>query len=118
MQKQKHYDSFSYTIHWVFAVAIVFQLFSSQWMHHNAKHNVPQWSLKLFLSHEVVGVSVFIALLIYLYRALTVVEKNKIGHLFPFSKTGLRQISIDIILLLRIKYLRVILVVLLGLYRG
>ncbi len=101
MKKQTHFDLFSHIIHWLFAIAIIFQLFSSEWMHHKIKPGVEPWMLKLFLFHEIIGVSVFFLLMIYLFRAASLVEKNKLAHLFPYNKKGIITVYEDVKLLLR-----------------
>ncbi|MDA0910650.1 MAG: hypothetical protein O2809_03710 [Proteobacteria bacterium] len=61
MKKQTHHDVLAHVIHWLFALAIIFQLLSAQWMHHKVKPGVEPWTLKLFLFHEIFGViSLFI----------------------------------------------------------
>ncbi|WP_440617237.1 cytochrome b/b6 domain-containing protein [Cysteiniphilum sp. 6C5] len=101
MKKQTHYDVLAHVIHWLFALAIIFQLLSAQWMHHKIKPGVEPWTLKLFLFHEIFGVTVFFLLLGYLLRAASLVEKDKFGHLFPYNKKGFSLVIDDVKLLCR-----------------
>jgi|LauGreDrversion4_2_1035121.scaffolds.fasta_scaffold320044_2 cytochrome b561 len=96
MKKQVHYDVLSYVIHWLFALAIIFQMLSAQWMHHKIMPNAELWTLKLFLFHKIFGVTVFFLLLAYLIRAASLVEKDKFGHLFPYNKKGLSLVLDDL----------------------
>ncbi len=103
MIKSRHFDWPAHLLHWLFALGVTFQLFSSIWMHHTAKAGRAQWTLNLFFYHQTIGMVVLVLLILYILRSLMLIEqgKDKLGHLFPYQSSQRAVIWQDIKRLVR-----------------
>ncbi len=87
----KEWDLYTRLLHWVIAVTVTFQLFSSLFMANTGTQF-------LFPVHEIVGLLATLTVLIFWLYAFAIYE---LPILFPWNRTGLRIVASETLNLLR-----------------
>lgn len=103
LQKTKRWDIVSFILHLGIGLAVSLQLFTSLIMHRPYHGRViPAYTANAFTLHRYIGL-VAIGFLLAYWIWVLVFRRDKLSHLFPWSRLGWQKIRSDVACLCRFR---------------